>query len=109
MKRVLLNIFTIMKLAKLFQLVLIKIYKMFYKTNVYSYFLLQEKTNAVRALAQQHRLAIQQEQSLAEQSRSMGMTTLLPTSGSISPGPIPNATLDLSAETPTPPEICTLV
>lgn len=69
----------------------------------------KEKTNAVRALAQQQRLALQEQQELQDQSpRIMSHSSVVQNSGSISPAPMPHTSLDIS-NTPTPPEICTLV
>ncbi|XP_014249236.1 uncharacterized protein LOC106666502 [Cimex lectularius] len=68
----------------------------------------KEKTNAVRALSQQQRLALQ-EQSMLDHSRTMMHSSMIHSIDNMSPGPIPHATLDLSNATPTPPEICTVV
>uniref|UniRef100_A0A1B6DUP8 Uncharacterized protein n=1 Tax=Clastoptera arizonana TaxID=38151 RepID=A0A1B6DUP8_9HEMI len=64
----------------------------------------REKTNAVRALAQQQRLHHQ-----ALQLSHIDVAKPREASGSVSPGGIPHATLDLSSVTTTPHELSTLV
>ncbi|XP_014276609.1 uncharacterized protein [Halyomorpha halys] len=77
---------------------------------VHNVFLWQkEKTNAVRALAQQQRLALSQDQSFTENNPRIIHSSLVHNSGSISPGLLPQTNLDMANRTPTPPEICTLV
>lgn len=77
---------------------------------IFYFLFLKEKTNAVRALAQQQRMALQEQHELQDHSpRILSHTSVVHNnSGSISPAPMPHTSLDIS-NTPTPPEICTLV
>lgn len=74
---------------------------------------LQEKTNAVRAMAQQQRLQQQQamlSSPLSHMDLSKPVIHPREASGSISPSGLPHATLDLSSVTTTTPhELSTLV